>query len=297
MGKNVLLLYNPGAGHGQHDEEDLMKAIRAAGHQCSFKSVDEKGWQQIPADTDWLAVAGGDGTVRKAIKRLYEQEKNEPMWPAGIIPIGTANNIARSIGCEGTVAQLIQSWGRNSTRFNTATVKQGKKETLLSEAMGFGLFPQHILEMEMNPSKESSLDAKMRATCEMLLQSLEHFKPRRYELEIDGYKQTGEFLMVQVMNIPMIGPNLLFAPQADPGDGLLDVVAFTKDDRSKLQQYLQKRIKGKHTSFPVETVRAKNVLILSSDERYHIEDELFANEEKKPVEISVNEDAVTFFIP
>ena len=165
------------------------------------------------------------------------------------------------------------------------------------EAMGFGLFPQHILDMKTHPLKDLPLDAQKRAECEMLLQSLEHFKPRRYELEIDGYKQSGEFLMVQVMNISMFGPNLLFAPQADPGDGLLDVVAFTKDDRSKLQQYLERRIRKNQASFPVETVRAKKVLIHSSDERYHIEDELLANDEKKPVEISVNENSVSIFTP
>jgi diacylglycerol kinase family enzyme len=297
MGKNILLLYNPGAGHGQHDEETLVKAIEAAGHRCSYRSIKEKGWQQIPADTDWLVVAGGDGTVRKVIKRLYEHKENEPDWPAAIIPLGTANNIALSLGCEGTTGQLIQSWGRKSTRFNTATVRQGKKENLLMEAMGFGLFPQHILDMKTHPLKDLPLDAQKRTECEMLLQSLEHFKPRRYELEIDGYKQSGEFLMVQVMNISMFGPNLLFAPQADPGDGLLDVVAFTKDDRSKLQQYLQRRIRKNQASFPVETVRAKKVLIHSSDERYHIEDELLANDEKKPVEISVNENSVSIFTP
>lgn len=297
MGKNILLLYNPGAGHGQHDEDDLIKAIEAAGHQCSYRSIKEKGWQEIPKGTDWLVVAGGDGTVRKVIRMLYEHKENGPGWPAAIIPLGTANNIALSLGCEGTTGQLIQSWGKKSTRFDTATVRQGKKENLLMEAMGFGLFPQHILDMQARPLKEMSLDAKKSAECEILLESLEHFKPRKYELEIDGYKQAGEFLMVQVMNISMFGPNLLFAPQADPSDGLLDVVAFTKDDRSKLQQYLQRRIRRNNASLPVETVRAKKVLIHSSDERYHVEDELFANDVKKPVEISVNENPVSIFTP
>jgi diacylglycerol kinase (ATP) len=296
MGKNIHLLYNPGAGHGQHDEKKLITLIEAAGHQCSYKSVKEKGWQEIPADTDWVAVAGGDGTVRKIIQRITERNNGEPAWPIGIIPLGTANNIANSVGSIGTPGQLVESWGRNSTRFNTATVKQGKKETFLCEAMGFGLFPEHLLEMKRNDPDDQSPDEKMKAECEILLESLEDFKPRRYQIEADGYKQTGDFLLVQVMNIRMIGPKLLLAPNANAGDGLLDMIAFTEDDRSRLQHYLQKRIAGEHPQLQVESVRVKKVVIHSADKRYHVEDELLQNDQDIPVEIIINEEPLRLFI-
>lgn len=297
MGKKVHLLYNPGAGHGEHDEKELARLIEAAGHECSYKSVKQKDWEQIPDGTDWLAVAGGDGTVRKIIQRIQERKQHETAWPAGIIPLGTANNIANSVESTGTITQLIESWGRNSTRFNTATVTQGKKETFLCEAMGFGLFAEHLLEMKDRSSDDQSPEEKMKAECEILLRSLEQFKPRRYEIETDGYKQTGEFLLVQVMNIRLIGPKLLLASRANAGDGLLDMIAFTADDRSRLQHYLQKRIAGQHPTLQVETVRAKKVVIHSEDKRYHVEDELLQNDKEKPVEIIIHDEPIHLFVP
>lgn len=297
MGKNILLLYNPDAGHGEHNREELIREIEAEGHICSSRSVKDPGWDKIPAGTDWLAVAGGDGTVRKVMRHVHERRLDQPAWPIGILPLGTANNIATSLGCDGTTAQLISNWGTNSTRFNTATVKQGDKESLMCEAAGFGLFAAHIQQMKRSPSTKKDPEEKVKEECSILLESLKGFKPRLYQIGTDGSKETGHYILLQVMNIPMIGPNLLFASPADPSDGLLDLVAFTDDDRPKLEKYLKKRIEGKSPELEVETVRAKRIIIESTDKHYHVEDDLFTNKASVRVDISVNAEALHILAP
>lgn len=299
MGKNILLLYNPKAGHGEHDERELKRLIEAEGHHCEVRSVKEKGWGDIPKKTEWLAVAGGDGTVRKAMRLIQEKDANDPDWPLGIIPLGTANNLARSVGCDLPVAELIKSWGAKSTRFNTGKVKHGEFESLVFEAAGFGVFAEHIMDMKRNPpkSEEKPLEEKLRDGCIALLKVLKKFEPRHYRIESDGFRREGDYLLLLAMNIPMIGPNLLFAPQADPGDNLLDLVTFSADERDKLQEYLERKIDGEEAAVQTETIRAKKIMIYSSDKRFHVEDKLYETDEEAGVEIRVNSDPFRVFVP
>jgi|GEM_PF-5080312 len=298
MKKNVLLLYNPGAGYGKHDENELIKLIEAEGHQCECRSVKEKGWGDIPAETEWIAVAGGDSTVRKVMERIQEQPVDDPVWPLGILPLGTTNNIAGSFGLTDlTAAQLVKSWGANSTRFNTATVSQGGKDSLMCEAMGFGFLPAYILDKKKKASFEGLPEERVKEECRILLESLKHIKAKHYEIGSDGLRQAGHYISLQVMNIPLAGPDLLLTPQADPSDGLLDLVAFTIDDRAKLARYLRKRIEGKQPVLEVETVRLKKIQIHTTDERYHIDDNLFSNDASRILEISVNARALKVFVP
>ncbi|MET0465628.1 MAG: diacylglycerol kinase family protein [Chitinophagaceae bacterium] len=299
MSKNVLLLYNPGAGHGKHDEEDLKQAIEAAGHKCEIRSVKEKGWEDIPKKTDWLAVAGGDGTVRKAMRVIQEREAHERDWPLGIIPLGTANNVARSVGCDAPLAKLIESWGGKSTRFNTGVVKHAEIESLMFEAAGFGLFAEHILDMKRNPPEpeDKPLEEKLKDGCIALLKVVKKYEPRHYRIESEGFRREGEYLLVLAMNTPMIGPNLLFAPQADPGDSLLDLVMIGGNERHKLEEYLERKIAGEEPALDTETIRVKKVVIYSSDKRFHVEDKLFETDGVSGVEIRVNTDPVNVFSP
>src|SRR5690349_15074583 len=118
MSKNILLLHNPGAGDGQHTKEELVRVIEQAGHYCEYVSMKEEEWENIPPGTDWIAVAGGDGTVKKIIHRLYESPgKNQ--FPVGLIPLGTANNIADTLGISKIVPDVVKKWGENFTAFDT----------------------------------------------------------------------------------------------------------------------------------------------------------------------------------
>ncbi|MEO8627522.1 MAG: hypothetical protein ABI612_05390 [Betaproteobacteria bacterium] len=51
---------------------------------------------------------------------------------------------------------------------------------------------------------------------------------------LDGNDISGVYIMFQAMNIQRVGPNLFIAPDADPGDGLFDVVLLAEDERAKL---------------------------------------------------------------
>jgi diacylglycerol kinase family enzyme len=67
---------------------------------------------------------------------------------------------------------------------------------------------------------------------------------RPLKVTLDGEDLSGEYFLLAVMNIEHIGPSLHIAPDADPSDGLLEVVLLSEQERAKFGDYLYDRLQG-----------------------------------------------------
>jgi hypothetical protein len=56
----------------------------------------------------------------------------------------------------------------------------------------------------------------------------------RWRIELDGQDLSGDYLLVEAMNMPCAGPNLCVAERGDPGDGHLEVVLAGESEREAL---------------------------------------------------------------
>ncbi|HYX41298.1 MAG TPA: acylglycerol kinase family protein, partial [Pyrinomonadaceae bacterium] len=102
----VTLIHNPKAGKGHPTGDELQTLIKEAGHKVLYQSAKEKKWQRaLQTSADLIVVAGGDGTIRKVATRLAGSRV-----PLTILPLGTANNIAKSLGINGSFEQLVAGW-------------------------------------------------------------------------------------------------------------------------------------------------------------------------------------------
>src|ERR1044072_2398775 len=96
--KIARLFHNPTAGEGEHTRKKLVSLMEAAGFDCSYSSTKKKRWEKIESkDTDFIVIAGGDGTVRKVAEELLDQKVLNKILPIGLLPLGTANNIAKTL--------------------------------------------------------------------------------------------------------------------------------------------------------------------------------------------------------
>src|SRR5438552_13522233 len=92
----ILLVHNRKAGSEEHEGEDFIKALKRAGHKAIYQSSKKKGiTKALKKKIDLVLVAGGDGTVSKAARRLVAMNSEVPL---AVLPLGTANNFARSLG-------------------------------------------------------------------------------------------------------------------------------------------------------------------------------------------------------
>jgi diacylglycerol kinase (ATP) len=97
MRKRALLILNPRSRRGRAEH----KAVRAQLHECGFDLIEpntKHGRQISPAirglraQVDLVIVGGGDGTLNAAVDGLVEAQ-----LPLGILPLGTANDLARTL--------------------------------------------------------------------------------------------------------------------------------------------------------------------------------------------------------
>ena len=132
----ITLVHNPSAGSGQQTK-DLVRLITDAGHEVRHRST-EKGWERLLQDpTDLVVAAGGDGTVCKVALAAADHG-----LPFAAIPIGTANNIAKTLGVLGDARQLVETWSsspRSEQPFDIGEVATPSGRERFVEGMGGGV--------------------------------------------------------------------------------------------------------------------------------------------------------------
>jgi hypothetical protein len=63
-------------------------------------------------------------------------------------------------------------------------------------------------------------------------------------VRVDDARLSGEFALLEVTTIPLVGPNLYLAPEADPADSLIAIcsVGAKKEERERVSQWLEELV-------------------------------------------------------
>jgi diacylglycerol kinase (ATP) len=100
------LVHNPTAGSGRTTAEPLLSILDDIGFSARYFSSKDDDYKECLArgDVDIVIVAGGDGTVGKVARSIPDRKVL-----VAILPLGTANNVARSLEIEGEIETLARS--------------------------------------------------------------------------------------------------------------------------------------------------------------------------------------------
>ena len=99
----IALFHNPRAGNGMLKASKLTRQFERAGYEVLYASIKEKDWAKAFTEPfDRIVIAGGDGTISRLAPWLAGRET-----PFCILPLGTANNCARSLSQMNTVESII----------------------------------------------------------------------------------------------------------------------------------------------------------------------------------------------
>jgi diacylglycerol kinase family enzyme len=299
----LTLFHNPTAGHGRHDTDDLVELLRSFGHTVHIRDLDDDWVSATGEDLgELVVVAGGDGTVARVAARMLGRAV-----PLAVLPAGTANNIATALGLHGDSRELIAAWPQSqpvAVDIGWAEV-DGKSAPFLEcvGTGGVGRLMAHSSALERD-NREEDRDRKLVRDLSLLRERVLSDPPQGVSLVIDGKDHGGEYVVVEVMNVPVIGPRLALAPHATIDDGKLHVVLVRHADRQRLVDYLDARRIGAAVIADLEVVPCERVSLACGIEDLHIDGELWSGDDallplhaRAQVELSLLPGGLTFLCP
>jgi len=214
--------------------------------------------------------AGGDGAADLSpLGGKARSAKGAPLTAAvTILPMGTANNLARALGIRAPVADLIE--GLRNGRIVPLDVGEtegpwGRQRFF--ESAGFG-----AIARALGPVNESRVPSreKIPQGRKAMREVFKDMPPARLEVILDDCRLEDDLLMLELSKIASLGPQLCLAPQADPGDGLLHVCALPAARREEMLAWLDDPEGGGAAPMVVHTSR--EVKVTWRDTPSHLDD-------------------------
>jgi diacylglycerol kinase (ATP) len=259
---------------------DIITAMEAEGIRADlvFTSPDESpaliAQRAVAEGYDMVVVGGGDGTVSEVARGLIHAS-----IPLGIVPIGTYNNIARSLNLPTDVAEACQVLARGQVKH--MDVGQANNEHYFFEAAGVGLdaalFP---LGEEIKGGRWGRMvqAARLavgykpqwlqmqfdRSVAEAREQPTSKLRFLRRRVEPVQRKLQCSALLVVIANGPYYGTGFTVAPDAVIDDGLLTISIYRNFSKWELIRHFWSISRGQyHYSPKIETYRVAEVQLTS----------------------------------
>ncbi len=308
----ATLLLNPDSGDCEPDGGQIPK-IRAGlgGMGDTLKvvqitpesSVAGLAREALAEGAEAVIVGGGDGTVSVVARELVG--KNATL---GILPIGTFNNIARSIGVLGDLQGACEVIAKGVTRQIDIGMMNGSHAFF--EAAGAGLdatlFP---LGEEIKSGRWSRIFSALRLTFGYRAQpvTITLDRPIREALppgsrqrisrrQLESRTIRRKALLVVAANGPYYGGGFTVAPDARLQDGLLTLSIYTRFSKLELARHFWSISHGHYRYSPkIETYNAAKIVLESPAALpVHVDGQPF---ERLPVTLTVAPHALRVFAP
>lgn len=292
MAIHATVLHNPESGFEQISKEELIHALQLKGFESTYVDIRKEGFSiNLKDPVELVVIAGGDGTLINLAKHAINRN-----IPIGLLPLGTANNVATCLGISGKPADIIAGWDISRTvPFSLGIIKGLHREIVFLESVGFGLFPRLIRQRmvdkeEKNDTRKEELEDALRHQ----LKILHEYKAHSCTIDLDGEQVSGKYILVEIMNIPYTGPNMDLAPHANPEDTYLDIVMVREDEREKIAAYLKNRILGKGNLNQLPCRRAQHIKLEWHGNHFHLDDSAFEFLSPIKMEIQVRQKGLEF---
>ncbi|MCU0552459.1 MAG: lipid kinase [Leptolyngbya sp. Prado105] len=222
MVHRALLLVNRNARKGQQQLEAAIAQLQSLGFELIEASSDRPDLlPQVIREhrdrVDLVIVGGGDGTLNAAVAGIVETQ-----LPLGILPLGTANDLARTLGIPSTLPEACQvvagqkiehidlGWVNGQYFFNVASL---------------GLSVQITRGLTKSVKRRWGVLAYAATALKVL------WKSRRFKAEIiiNGRSQKVKTIQIAVGNGRYYGGGMTVAEDAAINDGRLDLYSLEID--------------------------------------------------------------------
>ena len=262
----LILAINPVSGRGRARKKALIakeyfKLLEIRVILLEGQSLDdfrEKLIELLEHETISGVVAfGGDGFIHEIIQHIVPRD-----IPLGVIPCGTGNDFARSIGVyKLSLTQQMDLIAQSDSRaIDLGRVEQTWFAAILSS--GFDALVNERANAMQWPK------GRMRYNIAMI-EKIIQLRAHSYRILLDGDHIDVEATLVTVANGPSYGGGMNVCPDAKLTDGLFDVMVLGKVSRTELLKVFPKVYSGRHVGHPAVTFyRCREIEIVCSGSSY-----------------------------
>jgi YegS/Rv2252/BmrU family lipid kinase len=220
--RKIRFIVNPKAGRGTHLplREAVASALPAGRFESDIRVTDAIGHgealsrEAVEKGFDAVVAVGGDGTVNEVARPLLRRSV-----ALGIVPLGSGNGLARHLRIPIGLNAALQ------------VVAQGRQAVIDSLQVN-GRFCLNIAGAGFD-ARVASLFAESRTRgfasyLRLVVRHYARYGETDFILRHDGQEKRRRALLVALANGAQFGNGARIAPQADSGDGLMDVVVLKK---------------------------------------------------------------------
>lgn len=217
MPRKVLFIVNPNAG--KRVSERIIETIRKEFPENIYYQIviwkDKHHFDEITDllktqnYTDAIAV-GGDGTVNHVAKTILNTNIT-----LGIVPIGSGNGLARSLGLSMKIEEVVKQIAEGKT----ALIDSGSVNDIpFFCTSGIG-FDAHIGNLFATSVKRG-----LQSYVKITFRELFAYRAKTYTINFNGQSIQRKAFLITVANAGQYGNDFYIAPQANMQDGLFHVV-------------------------------------------------------------------------
>jgi diacylglycerol kinase (ATP) len=272
------VIFNPVAGsvvnlHGVREQLErldpvAMRITRRRGDAEKFAR------EAIRKKCDCIVTAGGDGTLNEVVNGMARRANDVCI---GLVPIGTGNDFARSLGLPATIDENIDILlSAKTTPIDFVRVKSDRARYFVNvSAGGFS----GIVNEKLTPKIKR--DWGPLAYIRSAAAALPQLHAYRTDLVFDDEEQLSvDLYNVIIGNGRFVASGLPIAPDADLSDGLLDVVLIPRRPAAEVALLAAEILLGKHlSSNAIIFRRAKKIAVRSRPGMwFNVDGELVGNE-------------------
>ncbi len=242
----LVIIANPVAGGGSAFKSIQSFAGQKVGPGWDVEILPTRGPRQagslarelLEDPPDLVGICGGDGTVNEVVSSVPA-----PPFPVAILPAGTANVVARELGIPlNPVRALRMALNRTVRRVDVGELGDAAQRFLFVAGIGFDAY----VAAAVRPELKKRLG--MAAYAVAIVECLRNYRFPEFRVVAGDreYKATS----CLACNARSYGGGLLFCPDADMSDGLLDILVLEGRQRLGLARFLLKAWLGKPESGP-----------------------------------------------
>jgi diacylglycerol kinase (ATP) len=274
-----VIIVNPTAGSGRAAKllpwirERLALRPDADLHVTSRPGdAQELAARAAATGSDRLVAVGGDGTIQEVLNGVLEAGARPSL---GIVPVGSGNDLARSLGLPTDAAEAwTVAIGRITRGIDVAIATDGDgRRRWFASAGGIGFDAQVAAAMATRRGWQAGRAGYLLTT----LAELRRFDNCQLRIVIDGEPLERRVLFVAIANGAYCGGGMRIAPDAALDDGWLDLCVVGDISRLTALRELPNLYRGTHVRNPAVSVHRARQVEISGDgvTRVHLDGEPF----------------------